>query len=59
MADKEGSDAGNGKKGYRLLTPAESAENAEEGSVCPCVPQMEVIFCCFSERDMKVYQSIV
>jgi len=47
MADKEGSDAGNGKKGYRLLTPAEGAE------------EMEIIFCCFSERDMGACQSIV
>ena len=43
----------------RFLAPAESAEGAEEVSVCPRVPQMEVIFCCFSERDMRVYQSIV
>ena len=49
MADKEGSDAGNGKKGYRLLTPAEGAESAEE---------MKIIFCCFSERDKLVYQAI-
>ena len=33
-----------------FLSPAEDAENAEE---------MEVIFCCFSERDKRVYESIV
>ena len=33
-----------------FLSPAERAEGAEK---------MEVIFCCFSERDMSVYQSIV
>ena len=32
------------------MSPAEDAENAEE---------MEVIFCCFSERDKMVYESIV
>jgi len=44
------------------------AEGAEGGSRLSrpqsgktCAPQedMEVIFCCFSERDMRVYQSIV
>ena len=25
----------------------------------PARPEMEVLFCCFSERDMSVYQSIV
>jgi hypothetical protein len=34
----------------RFLPPAEGAENAEE---------MEVIFCCFSDRDAAVYQAIV
>ena len=33
-----------------FLSPAEDAENAEE---------MEVVFCCFSERDKRVYESIV
>ena len=42
----------------RFLSPAEVAEGAEEGSVCPRVPQMEVIFCCFSERDMRVYEKL-
>ena len=34
----------------RALLAAKDAKNAEE---------MEVIFCCFSERDAKVYQAIV
>ena len=33
-----------------FLSPAEDAENAEE---------MEVIFCCFSERDMAIYQELI
>ena len=33
-----------------FLSPAEDAENAEE---------MEVIFCCFSERDAALYNSLV
>ena len=38
---------GEGEKVGSRLSPAESAE------------EMEVLFCCFSERDMRVYQSIV
>ena len=34
----------------RFLSPAENAESAEE---------MEVIFCCFSERDKRVYDSLM
>ena len=34
----------------RFLSPAESAEVAED---------MEVIFCCFSERDANVYRSLI
>ena len=36
-----------------------AAKDAEEGSVCPGVPQMEVVFCCFSERDMRVYENLL
>jgi len=41
---------GDGEKGWSLLTPAEGAENAEG---------MEVIFCCFSERDKRVYEKLI
>ena len=47
---------------------AKNAEDAEKQDCqvsetgrarSPSAPQMEVIFCCFSERDVKVYQEIV
>ena len=53
----------------RFLSPAENAEGAErEGAYphapngragAPRTPQMEVIFCCFSERDKRVYDSLM
>ena len=53
----------------RFLSPAENAESAEKEDVCPhtpngracspSAPQMEVIFCCFSERDKRVYDSLM
>ena len=43
----------------RFLSPAESAEVAEKEGVCPHAPQMEVIFCCFSERDANIYRSLI
>ena len=33
--------------------------DAEGDSACPHVPQIEVIFCCFSERDMRVYEDLL
>ena len=33
-----------------FLSPAEDAESAEE---------MEVVFCCFSERDVSIYQELI
>lgn len=52
-----------------FLSPAESAEVAEGEDACPHVPQsgrartpaappIEVIFCCFSERDKSVYETL-
>ncbi len=51
------------------ISPAESARNAEREGACPHAPngrvgaprtpQMEVIFCCFSERDKRVYDSLL
>ena len=38
---------------------AESAEFAECGTGGPVRPDMEVIFCCFSERDKAVYENLV
>ena len=34
------------------------APNGREGA-CPHAPPMEVIFCCFSERDKNVYESLM
>lgn len=53
-----------------FFSPAESAEVAEWEDACPHAPQsgrartpaapsMEVIFCCFSERDKRVYDSLL
>ena len=53
-----------------FLSPAESAEVAEGEGMCPHAPQsgrartpaappMEDIFCCFSERDTVVYNSLI
>ena len=51
------------------ISPAESAGHAEREGACPHAPNgragaprtppMEVIFCCFSERDKRVYDSLV
>ena len=41
----------------RFLSPAESAESV--GRRVPSPPQMEVVFCCFSERDAAVYGRIL
>ena len=38
---------------------AESAEFAECGTGGPVRPDMEVIFCCFSERDKAVYENLM
>lgn len=38
---------------------AESAEFAECGTGGPVRPDIEVIFCCFSERDASVYRNLV
>ena len=43
----------------RFLSPAENAEGAEKEGACPHAPQMEVIFCCFSERDANIYRSLI
>lgn len=53
-----------------FLSPAESAEVAEGEDACPHAPQsgrartpaalpMEVIFCCFTERDAAVYERLM
>ena len=42
-----------------FLSPAESAEDAEGEGACPHAHQMEVIFCCFSERDAAVYERVL
>ena len=38
---------------------AESAEFAECGTAGPVRPDMEVVFCCFSERDAAVYDNLL
>ena len=39
---------------------AENAGAAQSGRArSPSAPQMEVIFCCFSERDKRVYESLM
>ena len=34
------------------------APNGREGA-CPHAPEMEVVFCCFSERDKNVYEGLM
>ena len=53
----------------REFLAAKNAKDAEREGVCPHAPngragaprtpQMEVIFCCFSERDKRVYDSLM
>ncbi len=53
----------------REFLAAKNAKDAEREGVCshapngragaPRTPQMEVIFCCFSERDKRVYDSLM
>ena len=39
---------------------AEVAESGQNGSTrSPSAPEMEVIFCCFSERDKSVYEKLL
>ena len=42
-----------------LTQSCREAESAEGESRAPSRPRMEVIFCCFSSRDVAVYQAIV
>lgn len=43
-----------------FLFPAESVEDAERAGACVLAPPpMEVIICCFSERDRRVYDSLL
>ena len=46
-------------EGAESKSHAESAEFAECGTGGPVRPDMEVIFCCFSERDKAVYENLV
>ena len=43
----------------KAFLAAKNAKDAEWEGACPHAPQMEVIFCCFSERDKKVYEALV
>ncbi|MBQ3288698.1 MAG: O-acetyl-ADP-ribose deacetylase [Kiritimatiellae bacterium] len=42
-----------------FLSPAESAEDAEGEGRAPSRPLMEIIFCCFLERDKRVYENLI
>jgi O-acetyl-ADP-ribose deacetylase (regulator of RNase III) len=43
----------------RGFLAAKNAKDAEREGASPHAPQMEVVFCCFSERDKKVYDSLM
>lgn len=38
---------------------AKNAKDAERDVACPHASSMEIIFCCFSERDAAVYNSLI
>ena len=37
---------------------AKNAKDAERDVACPYTPSMGIIFCCFSERDKSVYETL-
>ncbi len=47
------------RKGYVGQEATAVKENAEGEGACPHAPEMEVVFCCFSERDKNVYESLM
>ncbi len=45
------------REGKEFLT--QRRKDAKGEGACPHAPEMDVIFCCFSSRDIAVYQAIV
>ena len=49
-----------GQEAMAVRENAKDAEAAQNGRARSLrAPQMEVIFCCFSERDKRVYESLM
>lgn len=56
---REAEVAESGQNGRYLPSGASRASSGCRGARTLAAPEMEVIFCCFSERDKRMYESLV